>query len=289
MIVSPLMGETLWKIAGRTVDLSQRALLMGVLNVTPDSFSDGGEFFTTDKAVEQGKRMAADGAQIIDVGGESTRPGAEAVSAEDELARVLPVIAKLRETIPALISIDTSKAAVARAALEAGASIINDVTGGRADPEMMPLAAKSGAGLILMHMQGTPRTMQAAPHYDDVVREVADFFRQQYSRALECGIESMAIAFDPGIGFGKTVGHNLSLLANLARLRLHDRPLVVGVSRKSSLGKMIDSDEMSDRLAPTIAFTALLRERGANVLRVHDVRENAAALRVTEALLEAAP
>lgn len=283
------MGETLWKIAGRTVDLSQRALLMGVLNVTPDSFSDGGEFFTTDKAVEQGQRMAADGAQIIDIGGESTRPGAEAVSAEDEIARVLPVIAKLRDSVSSFLSIDTSKAAVARAALEAGASIINDVTGGRADPEMMPLAAQNGAAFIIMHMQGTPRTMQAAPHYEDVVREVADFFRQQYRRALECGIESMAIAFDPGIGFGKTVGHNLSLLANLARLRTHDRPLVVGVSRKSSLGKMIGSDAMSDRLAPTIAFTALLRERGANVLRVHDVRENAAALRVTEALLEAAP
>jgi dihydropteroate synthase len=289
MIVSPLMGETLWKIAGRSVDLSQRALLMGVLNVTPDSFSDGGEFFTTDKAVEQGQRMAAAGAHIIDIGGESTRPRAEAVSAEDEIARVLPVIAKLRDSVSSFISIDTSKAAVARAALDAGASIINDVTGGRADPGMMPLAAQSGAAFIVMHMQGTPRTMQAAPHYEDVVREVADFFRQQYRRALECGIESMAIAFDPGIGFGKTVGHNLSLLANLARLRTHDRPLVVGVSRKSSLGKMIGSDAMSDRLAPTIAFTALLRERGANVLRVHDVRENAAALRVTEALLEAAP
>jgi dihydropteroate synthase len=283
------MAGTLWKIAGRTVDLSQRALLMGVLNVTPDSFSDGGEFFTTDKAVEQGKRMAADGAQIIDVGGESTRPGAEPVSAQDELARVLPVIAKLRENISSFISIDTSKAAVARAALEAGASIVNDVSGGEADPEMMPVAAKSGAAFIIMHRQGTPRTMQTAPHYDDVVREVADFFRQQYLRALECGIESMAIAFDPGIGFGKTVGHNLSLLANLAQLRVHDRPLVVGVSRKSSLGKMIGSDAMSDRLAPTIAFTALLRERGANVLRVHDVRENAAALRVTDAMLEAAP
>ena len=283
------MGETLWKIAGRTVDLSQRALLMGVLNVTPESFSDGGEFFSTGKAVEQGKRMAADGAHIIDVGGESTRPGAEAVPAEEELARVLPVIAQLRESVSAFISIDTSKAAVARAALEAGASIINDVTGGRADPEMMPLAAQTGAAFIIMHMQGSPRTMQAGPHYEDVVREVADFFRQQYSCALECGIESMAIAFDPGIGFGKTVGHNLSLLANLARLRTHDRPLVVGVSRKSSLGKMIGSDSMSDRLAPTIAFTALLRERGANVLRVHDVRENAAALRVTETLLETAP
>jgi dihydropteroate synthase len=282
------MGGTLWKIAGRAVDLSKHAFIMGVLNVTPDSFSDGGEFFTTEKAIEQGKRMAAEGAQIIDVGGESTRPGAEAVSAEEELARVAPVIAQLRDTVSAMISIDTSKAEVARAALEAGASIINDVTGGRADPRMMPLVAESGAGFVLMHMQGTPRTMQAAPNYEDVVSEVANFFRQQYARALECGIDSMAIAFDPGIGFGKTVGHNLSLLANLARLRVEERPIVVGVSRKSSLGKMIGSDVMSDRLAPTIAFTAMLRERGANVLRVHDVKENVAALRVTEALLEAA-
>lgn len=288
MIVSPSMGVMLWKIAGRAVDLSQHALIMGVLNVTPDSFSDGGEFFTAEKAIEQGKRLAAEGAQIIDVGGESTRPGAEAVSAQQELARVLPVIEKLREAVPAFLSIDTSKAEVARAALEAGASIINDVTGGRGDPEMMALAAERGAGFIIMHMQGTPRTMQAAPHYDDVVGDVANFFRQQYERALHCGIDSMAIAFDPGIGFGKTVGHNLSLLANLARLRVEERPMVVGVSRKSSLGKMIGSDAMSDRLAPTIAFTALLRERGANVLRVHDVKENVAALRVTEALLEAA-
>jgi len=280
------MGRTLWKIAGRAVDLSESAMIMGVLNVTPDSFSDAGEFFTTEKAVEQGNRMAVEGAQIIDVGGESTRPGATEVSADEELARVIPVIEQLRTSISALISIDTSKAAVARAALNAGAAIINDVTGGRADPQMMTLAGESGAGFIIMHMQGTARTMQAAPHYDDVVREVTNFFRQQYERALECGIDSMAIAFDPGIGFGKTVEHNLSLLAHLESLRVQERPLVVGVSRKSSLGKMIGSNAMEDRLAPTIAFTALLRERGANVLRVHDVKENVAALRVTEALLE---
>jgi dihydropteroate synthase len=288
MIVSSSMGGTLWKIAGRTVDLSRHSLIMGVLNVTPDSFSDGGEFFTIDKAVEHGQRMAAEGAQIIDVGGESTRPGAPAISAEEELVRVLPVIAKLRETMPAFISIDTSKEVVARAALDAGASIINDVTGGRGDPKMMPLAAERGAAFIIMHMQGTPRSMQEAPRYDDVVSEVTNFFRQQSARALECGIDSMAIAFDPGIGFGKTVAHNLSLLAHLARLRVEDRPVVVGVSRKSSLGQMIGSNAMGDRLAPTIAFTAMLRERGANVLRVHDVKENAAALRVTEALLETA-
>jgi dihydropteroate synthase len=288
MIVSFSMGGTLWKITGRSIDLSQHSLIMGVLNVTPDSFSDGGEFFTAEKAVEHGARMAAEGAQIIDVGGESTRPGAEPVSAEDELARVLPVIVKLREKVSAFISIDTTKAAVALRALEAGASIINDVTGGRADPEMMMLAAEKKAAFIIMHMQGTPQTMQTNPHYDDVVTEVADFFRQQYARALECGIDSMAIAFDPGIGFGKTVAHNIELLSNLPRLRVHDRPIVVGVSRKSSLGEMIGSAEMSDRLAPTIAFTAMLRERGANVLRVHDVKENASALRVTERLLETA-
>lgn len=282
------MGETLWKIAGRTVDLAERAMVMGVLNVTPDSFSDGGEFFTTAKAIEQGRRMATEGAQIIDVGGESTRPGAEAVSAEEELARVLPVIEQLRESVPAFLSIDTSKATVARAALDAGASIINDVTGGRGDSEMMALVAESGAAFIIMHMQGTPRTMQAAPHYEDVVSDVTNFFRQQYERALECGIDSMAIAFDPGIGFGKTVEHNLSLLAHLESLRVQERPLVVGVSRKSSLGKMIGSNAMEDRLAPTIAFTALLRERGANVLRVHNVKDNVAALRVTETFLETA-
>ena len=280
------MGSTLWKVGGQTLDLSAQTLIMGVLNVTPDSFSDGGEFFTTDKAVEQGKRMAAEGAQIIDVGGESTRPGSEGVSVDEELARVLPVITKLRESIPAFISIDTSKATVASAALDAGASIINDVTGGRGDPKMFALAAERKVALILMHMQGTPRTMQAAPRYDDVVREVAYFFRQQYDRVLQCGGDAMAVAFDPGIGFGKAVEHNLALLANLERLRIDDRPLVVGVSRKSSLGKMIGSNAMEDRLAPTVAFTALLRERGANVLRVHDVKENMAALRVTEALLK---
>jgi dihydropteroate synthase len=281
------MDTTLWKINGHTIDLSAHAMIMGVLNVTPDSFSDGGEFFSMEKAVQQGKRMAAAGAQIIDVGGESTRPGAEAVSADEELARVIPVIEQLRESISSFISIDTSKAAVARAALDAGATIINDITAGRADPEMFALAAERHAALILMHMQGTPRTMQAAPHYDDVVGDVANFFRQQYEHALECGVDSMAIAFDPGIGFGKTVEHNLALLGHLQCLRIQNRPLVVGVSRKSSLGKMIGSNAMEDRLAPTVAFTALLRERGANVLRVHDVKENVAALRATEALLEA--
>lgn len=278
------MGATLWKIAGRTIDLTQHALIMGVLNVTPDSFSDGGSFFTTKNAVAHGMRMISEGAEIIDVGGESTRPGAAAVSEAEEINRVLPVIQGLSGS-SALISIDTSKAAVARTALDAGATIINDVTGGLGDSAMMALAAERGAALILMHMQGTPQTMQAHPHYDDVVAEVVDFFRQQYVRAIDCGIDPMAIAFDPGIGFGKTLGHNLELLRGLESLRMNDRPLVIGVSRKSFLGKLLDSTEISDRLAPTIAFTALLREWGARVLRVHDVKDNVNALRATEALL----
>ncbi len=260
---------------------------MGVLNVTPDSFSDGGEFFTVGTAVEHGVRMAAEGAQIIDIGGESTRPGAKPVPAEEELRRVIPVIEGLRQRIPNLISIDTSKAAVAKEALAAGAVIINDVTGGCGDPEMLAVAAKQKAGIIIMHMNGTPETMQASPQYTNVVNEVADFFRQQYSRAIDSGIDSMAIAFDPGIGFGKTVDHNLELLANLESLRVDNRPIVIGVSRKSSLGQIIGSKAVSDRLGPTIALTALLRERGANVVRVHDVKENAGALRVTERLLGA--
>ena len=274
-----------WTIAGRNVDLSQRGMIMGVLNVTPDSFSDGGEHFSTDKAIARGLQMAAEGAQIIDVGGESTRPGAKPISTEEESSRILPVIEKLRAQTDVFISVDTSKAAVASAALDAGASIINDVTGGRGDVEMMPLIGRRAAAFIIVHMQGTPQTMQIAPRYVDVISEVADFFRQQYTRALECGIEPMIIAFDPGIGFGKTLEHNLELLGNLARLRLDDRPLVVGVSRKSFLGKLIGSSAMADRLAPTVAVTALLRSRGAEIFRVHDVKENWAALRVAEAII----
>jgi dihydropteroate synthase len=288
MLVSPVMGELTWKIAGRAFDLSQRGMIMGVLNVTPDSFSDGGEFFSHAKAVERGCEIAREGAQIIDIGGESTRPGAESVSIEEELRRVLPVIEKLRKKISAFISIDTSKAEVAGAALDAGAVIINDVTGGRDDGGMIPLAAKRDAAFVVMHMQGNPRTMQIDPRYADVVGEVADFFRQRYECVVQSGLDPMAIAFDPGIGFGKTLEHNLKLLGNLEALRVQNRPLVVGVSRKAFLGKIMESKEMSDRIAPTIALTALLRARGANVLRVHDVKPNVAALRVVDAVLEQA-
>jgi dihydropteroate synthase len=276
------MINRVWKIGDRIVDLSRRGMIMGVLNVTPDSFSDGNEFFEFEAAVERGIQMEAEGADIIDVGGESTRPGAEAVSVEEELRRVIPVIEKLRGSTNVALSIDTSKSEVAGAALDAGASIINDVTGGRGDEKMFPLAATRKSAVVLMHMQGEPRTMQKNPQYGDVVQEVADFFRQQYSRALECGVEPMRLAFDPGIGFGKTLEHNLSLLKNFDQLREYDRPLVVGVSRKSFLGKLVGSNEMPDRLAPTVALTAILRDRGADVLRAHDVKENVAALRIAE-------
>src|SRR5438132_7419472 len=280
------MGETLWKVGGSIVDLSRHGMIMGVLNVTPDSFSERGKFFNSDSAVARGVQMAAEGAQIVDVGGESTRPGAEPVSAEEELRRVVPVIEKLRAKIDTVISIDTSKAQVARAAIQAGASIVNDVTGGRGDVEIMPLVAETKSAFIIMHMQGNPRTMQIEPRYVDVAAEVADFFRQQYARALDYGINPMAIAFDPGIGFAKTLQHNLELLARLDELHVHDRPLVIGVSRKSFLAKLIDSSEMKDRLAPAVALTSFLRARGANVFRVHDVKENVNALRVTETILQ---
>jgi dihydropteroate synthase len=258
---------------------------MGVLNATPDSFSDGGEFLNTENAVEHGLRMASEGADIVDVGGESTRPSAQVISGEEELRRVIPVIEQLRRKSEVIISIDTSKAEVARAAVRAGASIVNDVTGGRGDEEMMPLIAETKAAFVIMHMQGTPLTMQIAPQYTNVVLEIADFFRQQYDRAIVYNIDPMAIAFDPGIGFGKTLEHNLKLLAQVERLRACDRPIVIGVSRKSFLGKLINSAQPSDRLAPTVALTSLLRLRGADVVRVHDVKENVNALKITEAIL----
>ena len=279
------MTERLWKVGDQIVDLSKRGMIMGVLNVTPDSFSDGGEFFPIDAAIARGVQIASEGADILDIGGESTRPGAEPIPTKEELQRVIPVIEKLRAKIDIPISIDTSKSEVANAALDAGATIINDVTAGRGDEGMLPLAAKRKAALVLMHMQGGPRTMQENPHYQDVVAEVADFFRQQYARALDCGVDPMAIAFDPGVGFGKTPEHNLTLLKNLDQLRGHDRPLVVGVSRKHFLAKLIGVDEMSARVAPTAALTSILRSRGADVLRVHDVKENVAALRIAEAVL----
>ena len=260
---------------------------MGILNVTPDSFSDGGVFDAPGSAVKHALEMLEEGARIIDVGGESTRPGAESVSREEEEKRVLPVIEALLQARPdALVSIDTSKAAVAEAACRAGAAIINDVTGLAGDPRMAEVAAETGAGVVIMHMRGTPRSMQKAPSYRDVVAEVREFFEERFQTAVAAGIAPEAIVFDPGIGFGKDLEHNLALIRNLDRLTVAGRPLLLGVSRKSFIGKIIDSDEMADRIGPTAVVTAFARRLGVRLHRVHDVRINLDALRMAEALME---
>jgi dihydropteroate synthase len=275
----------LWQTRTHTFDLAHRALIMGVVNVTGDSFSDGGQFAGVEDAVAQARRLASEGAAIIDIGGESTRPGAEPVSEAEELRRVLPVVERLAGDTRFVLSIDTMKPGVARAALEAGAGIVNDVTGLR-EPAMREVVRTAGAGAIAMHMQGSPRDMQRAPHYDDVVAEIRNFFRQTFSACLACGIDPMRLAFDPGIGFGKTVEHNLALLRNLDAMRVEGRPLVLGVSRKSFLGKVNGSEALADRAWPTVALTSYGRTRGANVFRVHEARPNWEALRMTEAILD---
>ena len=255
---------------------------MGVVNVTPDSFSDGGRFLDPETAVAHGRRLIDEGAAILDVGGESTRPGAAAVEAGEELARVGPVVAGLAGA-GATVSIDTSKAAVAAAALDAGAEIVNDVTALGADPEIAGLCAERGAGLVLMHMQGDPRTMQENPTYDDVVDDVRAFLVERLGRAVAAGVAEERIWLDPGIGFGKTLEHNLELLRRLPELAQLGRPLVVGTSRKSFIAK-IDGSAVGDRLGGTIASTVLAWRGGAEILRVHDVRETAEALRVAAAI-----
>jgi dihydropteroate synthase len=245
--------------------------VMGVVNVTPDSFSDGGLFFDADIAVAHGLELAAEGAAILDIGGESTRPGAEPVHAAAELERVLPVIEGLQARgASAQISIDTSKAAVAAQALDAGAAIVNDVTALRGDPEMAGLVAARGVPCCLMHMLGEPRTMQDDPRYDDVVSDVKAFLEERMAFAVAAGIREERLLLDPGIGFGKTVEHNLELLARLDELVALGRPLVIGTSRKSFLGR-VTGRPLDDRLAATIATNVLAYERGARVFRVHDV------------------
>ncbi len=256
---------------------------MGVVNVTPDSFSDGGLYLDADAAIEHGRELAAQGADILDVGGESTRPGAARVSEAEELARVEPVVSALAAAGHA-VSIDTSKLAVAEAALGEGASIVNDVTALRGDPEIGRLCAERGAGLVLMHMQGSPRTMQENPTYDDVVDVVKAFLADRLEAAVAQGVEEGRIWLDPGIGFGKTLEHNLELLRRLGELRALGRPLVVGTSRKSFIGR-IDGSEVGDRLGGTIASSVLAVAEGADVLRVHDVAEAHQALRVSNAIL----
>jgi dihydropteroate synthase len=260
---------------------------MGVLNVTPDSFSDGGRFLDREAAIAHGAQLAAEGADIIDVGGESTRPGAEPVSAPEELERVVEVVGGLSRRVPgAQLSIDTSKAAVARAALQAGATLVNDVTAMRADPEMAPLVADAGVDCCLMHMLGEPRTMQREPRYEDVVSDVKAFLAERVEHAVAAGIPERRILLDPGIGFGKTAAHNLELLRRLDELTALGRPLVIGTSRKSFLGRLAPSaPDPEDRLPGTIATNVLALERGASVFRVHDVAAVRDALALAAATL----
>jgi dihydropteroate synthase len=255
---------------------------MGVVNVTPDSFSDGGLYLDAEAAVAHGRELAGQGADILDVGGESTRPGAAEVDEETELGRTEPVVAALAYAGHE-VSIDTSKLAVAAAALGAGATIVNDITALGAAPEIAALCADRGAGLVLMHMQGTPRTMQENPTYDDVVDDVKAFLAERLELALSMGVAEERVWLDPGIGFGKTLEHNLELLRRLEELRELGRPLVVGTSRKSFIGK-IDGSEVDDRIGGTIASSVLAAAAGADVLRVHDVAEIGQAVTVAAAI-----
>ena len=274
----------IWKTKRQHLDLARRSEIMGVLNVTPDSFSDGGLFSEPETAVRMGLEMAAQGAAILDVGGESTRPGAAPVPAELEQARTVPVIRGLRERWDGLISIDTSKAEVAAAALEAGADIVNDVTGLLGDPEMEGVCRKAGCGVVVMHMQGEPRTMQVDPKYGDVVDEVRRFLQDRFDSLTAAGIAPECLCFDPGIGFGKTLEHNLALLKHLVELAPDGRPMLLGVSRKSFIANVLSDKTMGAREWPTVAITALAREAGVRVFRVHSVRPNLEALRMTEAI-----
>ena len=274
-----------WVIGDRTLDLSRRARVMGILNTTPDSFSDGGKHSAVDVALKRAEEMISEGAEIIDIGGESTRPGAVPVDAAEEIRRTAPVIRLLRREGSGLVSIDTMKASVARVALDAGADIVNDVSGLTADPAMAPLCASRRCGVIIMHMRGKPQTMQKQPIYHDVVDEVRRWLSGRHGQLCAAGLEPGALCYDPGIGFGKTLQHNLALLRELGSLTPAGRPLLLGVSRKSCIGAILGEPEIDKRDWPTVAVTAAARDKGVMLHRVHDVRPNVEALRMIEAIL----
>jgi dihydropteroate synthase len=280
----------LWKFRGRGLDLSSKAAVVGIVNITPDSFSDGGKTMDPDNACAHALKLLEEGATLLDLGGESTRPGAVPVAPEEELLRLLPVLKTLRKRTDAPISIDTAKASVAQACLDEGADIINDVTALSGDPLMGEVVSRTGAGLILMHLQGTPRTMQENPCYpqDDVLSDVSKYLSDRRAVALGCGVDSDAIILDPGLGFGKTVAHNLALLRGIPLLNRLGSPLMIGHSRKSFLGKIMSEDGINtpeDRLSAGLAVTVLARSLGALLFRVHEVRPHLESLRMAEAVL----
>jgi len=283
----PIRRPASWRVRGRSLDTATRPLVMGVLNVTPDSFSDGGLYVGAEAAVRRGLEMLAEGADLVDVGGESTRPGAEPVPAAAELDRVLPVVRALAAA-GAVVSLDTAKAEVAAAALEAGAAVVNDVTA-LGDPEMAGVVARSGAGVVLMHMQGTPRTMQDDPHYDDVVAEVAAFLSGRAAAAVAAGIDPGAVCLDPGLGFGKRLEHNLALLAGMPRLAALGFPVLVGASRKRFLAEILGPIPPAERDAATAAAHVLAIAGGASVIRTHNVVVGLQTARVADAIVRAVP
>ncbi len=257
---------------------------MGILNVTPDSFSDGNLYFDRDKAVKHGLDLVKEGADILDVGGESSRPGSDRVSVEEELCRILPVISKLRENTDTILSVDTTKAEVARRALDSGANIINDISSFQFDPDMLPLAAERETPVILMHMKGNPKTMQDNPSYENLLEEVKSFFQERIDMAISYGIKREKIIIDPGIGFGKKFSDNLNLIRNLRYFEELERPLLVGLSRKSFIGKIVDQPSQ-DRLEGSLSAAVLSVSHGAHLLRVHDVAATKKAILVAEAIL----
>jgi dihydropteroate synthase len=274
-------SEFLYKFGSITYDLSKRTYIMGILNVTPDSFSDGGRFFDADKALARGRVMVEEGADFIDVGGESTRPGSDPLPVEEELRRVLPIIKTLAHEVRVPISVDTYKSEVADSALKAGATIVNDISGLRFDRNMAEVVKRNGASVVLMHMKGTPKTMQADPTYVNVVEEVSSFLEKQSQFAWTRGIEQIMV--DPGIGFGKSVEHNLRLIRELDHFRKIGLPILIGPSRKSFIGKMLDMP-VDERLEGTAAAVTASILHGANVVRVHDVKQMKRVARVTDGL-----
>jgi dihydropteroate synthase len=283
MTMTVSRGHLRFTIGGVEFDFGSRTHIMGILNVTPDSFSDGGHFSDTKTAVEHGLQMAEDGADIIDIGGESTRPGSEPVSEEQEMGRVVPVIERLAHHLRIPLSIDTYKARVAKAALESGASIVNDISGMTFDPQMRDTVERLGATAVLMHIKGNPKTMQESPQYENVVGEVYEFLRVQIERARATGIRQIIV--DPGIGFGKDVRHNLELIRNLRSFSLLGCPVLVGPSRKSFIGKLLDVP-VDERLEGTLAAVTACILNGASIVRVHDVKQVKRAARIADALKE---
>ncbi|MEN6519628.1 MAG: dihydropteroate synthase [Armatimonadota bacterium] len=266
-------------------ELADRTLVMGILNVTPDSFSDGGMFFDHVAAVDHALSMIEDGADIIDIGGESTRPGSEPVSVEDEISRIVPVVRELSKQIEKPISIDTYRAAAAAAALDAGASIINDISGMVFDPDMKSVVARYKCPVIVMHTKGTPKEMQRSPAYEDLMGEVTEYLRQCIFDAVEAGIDERVIIVDPGIGFGKTVDHNLEIIRRLAEFKSLGRPILMGTSRKSTIGQVLGGLPPDERLEGTAATVALSIANGANIVRVHDVKQMSRVAKMTDAVL----